>query len=73
MTGPTSLYFQLLQNGSVTGGEYVEVWSADVVSFPQSFAAARSAGFYSVTGISVPDPVLPAQSFSQTRSMVLVK
>lgn len=58
--GPVSLYFQLLQNGSVTGGEYMEVWSADVVSFPQSFAAARSSGFYSLTGISVAAPVLPA-------------
>jgi hypothetical protein len=59
--GPTSLYFQILQNGSVTGGEYVEVWSADVVSFPESFAAARTAGFYSLTGISVPSAPLPAQ------------
>ncbi len=57
--GPASLYFQLLQNGSVTGGEYIEVWSADVVSYPQSFAAARSAGFYTVTGISASSPDLP--------------
>ncbi len=46
--GPASPYFQLLQNGAVNGGEYVEVWSADVVSYPQSFAAARAAGFYPV-------------------------
>jgi hypothetical protein len=46
--GPASPYFQLLQNGKVNGGEYLEVWSTDVVSYPQSFAAARSAGFYPV-------------------------
>jgi hypothetical protein len=46
--GSTSPYFQLLQNGALNGGEYLEVWSADVVSYPQSFAAARSAGFYPV-------------------------
>ncbi len=46
--GPASPYFQLLQNGAVNGGEYLEVWSADVVSYPQSFADARSAGYYPV-------------------------
>jgi hypothetical protein len=46
--GPTSPYFQLLQHGALNAGEYLEVWSADVVSYPQSFAAARSAGYYPV-------------------------
>lgn len=46
--GPDSPYFQLLQNGAVNGGEYVEVWSNDVVSYPLSFAAANSAGLYPV-------------------------
>lgn len=44
--GPTSPYFQLLQNGSQNRGEYVEVWSADVVAYPLSFAAAKAAGLY---------------------------
>jgi hypothetical protein len=60
--GPTGAYFQLLQNGSVTGGEYIEVWSADVIQFPQSFAAAKSAGYYRLTGISTDTPVLPGES-----------
>jgi len=59
--GSASPYFQLLKNGSLTGGEYVEVWSADVVSFPLSFAAAASAGFYSVTGVTARPPAVPAQ------------
>lgn len=57
--GPTGPYFQLLQNGSHTGGKYVEVWSGDVVSYPQSFAAAKSAGFYTVTGVRVTGPTVP--------------
>jgi hypothetical protein len=44
--GPISPYFLLLQNGAVNGGEYLEVWSNDVVNYPQSFAAAKSAGLY---------------------------
>ena len=44
--GANSPYFQLLQNGYINGGAYLEVWSADVVNYPQSFAAAKSAGFY---------------------------
>jgi hypothetical protein len=52
--GSSSAYFQLLQTGSLTGGEYVEVWSYDVVSYPLSFAAARAAGYYTVTGIPLP-------------------
>jgi hypothetical protein len=59
--GPTGPYFQLLQNGSHTGGRYVEVWSDDVVSYPQSFAAAKSAGFYQVTGVQTTDPIIPAE------------
>lgn len=44
--GPDGLYFQLLQYGAANGGKYVEVWSADVVKYPQSLDAANSAGFY---------------------------
>lgn len=58
--GPASPYFQLLQNGSLTGGEYLEVWSYDVVNYPLSFAAARTAGYYAVTGIPVLPPRPPA-------------
>lgn len=46
--GSTSPYFQLLQNGSQSRGEYVEVWSADVIEYPLSFAAAKAAGLYPV-------------------------
>jgi len=51
LDGPTSLYFQLLKNGSLHGGTYIEVWSEDVVSFPLSFDAAKGAGYYAVTGV----------------------
>ena len=44
--GPTSPYFQLLKAGAVNGGEYLEVWSMDVVSYPQSFDAAKAAGYF---------------------------
>ncbi len=47
--GSNGPYFQLLQNGALNGGEYLEVWSNDVVNYPQSFDAANSAGFYPVT------------------------
>ncbi len=52
--GPDSPYFRLLQEGSQNRGEYVEVWSADVVAFPQSLDAALAAGFYPPLGILVP-------------------
>jgi hypothetical protein len=44
--GPASPYFHLLQYGSQNRGEYVEVWSADVVAYPQSFDAAKAAALY---------------------------
>ena len=44
--GANSPYFDLLRNGAVNGGEYVEVWSNDVVNYPLSFAAASAAGLY---------------------------
>lgn len=44
--GPSSPYFYLLQNGAQNGGTYLEVWSNDVVNYPESFAAAQSAGYY---------------------------
>jgi hypothetical protein len=44
--GPTSPYFQLLQEGSQNRGEYVEIWSADVVAYPRSLDAAKTAGLY---------------------------
>ncbi len=46
--GPSSPYFQLLQEGAQNRGEYVEVWSADVVAYPLSFDAAKTAGLYPV-------------------------
>ena len=44
--GPASPYFQLLQYGSQNRGEYVEVWSADVVAYPLSLDAAKTASLY---------------------------
>jgi hypothetical protein len=46
--GPNSMFFQLLQYGAQNKGQYLEVWSADVVTYPQSFAAAQAAGLYPV-------------------------
>lgn len=46
--GPNSPYFLLLRNGALNGGEYLEVWSNDVVSYPESFAASQAAGYYPV-------------------------
>jgi hypothetical protein len=49
-------YFQLLQNGWQKGGEYLEVWSNDVIRYSQAFAAAESVGLYrrrGVTAVSV--------------------
>ncbi len=52
--GPASPYFRLLMEGAQNRGEYVEVWSADVVAYPQSFDAARAAGLYPVLTVPVP-------------------
>ncbi|SPE22054.1 exported hypothetical protein [Candidatus Sulfotelmatomonas gaucii] len=46
--GQDSPYFQLLQNGAENGGEYLEVWSNDVVSYPESFDAGKAAGYFPV-------------------------
>ena len=46
--GPSGLYFQLLQAGAQNHGEYIEVWSADVVQYPQSIASAVAQGYYAV-------------------------
>ena len=54
--GPSSPYFELLKNGWKNGGAYLEVWSTDVVSYPQSFAAAIAAGFYVAN--TFPPPVV---------------
>jgi hypothetical protein len=44
--GANGAYFQLLSNGALAGGRYIEVWSADVVAYPLAFAAAKAAGLY---------------------------
>ncbi len=44
--GPNSAFLQLLETGSVNNGRYLEVFSADVASYSQSFAAAASAKLY---------------------------
>jgi len=46
--GPASPYFMLLEEGAQNRGEYVEVWSADVVAYPSSFDAAKVAALYPV-------------------------
>ncbi|HUI10834.1 MAG TPA: T9SS type A sorting domain-containing protein [Bacteroidota bacterium] len=57
--GPASLYFALIRNGAQHGGKYLEVWSEDVVSFPQSFDAAVAAGYFTVTGLQLASPPVP--------------
>jgi hypothetical protein len=39
-------YFDMIQEGAQNGGRYLEVFSADVVSSPQSLATAKAAGFF---------------------------
>ena len=39
-------YYDIIQNGEVNRGRYLEVWSADVVNFPQSFATAKANAFF---------------------------
>ncbi len=49
--GPTSPYFYLLKNGWQNSGTYLEVWSNDVVSYPQGIDAAVAAGYFSATAV----------------------
>lgn len=44
--GPTGPFFQLLKAGAVNRAAYIEIWSADVIAYPQSLDAARAAGYY---------------------------
>jgi hypothetical protein len=44
--GPSGPFFQLLQNGSQNRGEYIEIWSPDVLAYPQSLDAAQAAALY---------------------------
>jgi hypothetical protein len=57
--GPDGPYFGLLKYGSQIGGEYMEVWSNDVVSYPQSFAAAQAAGIFVVTDVAAAPEEMP--------------
>jgi hypothetical protein len=52
--GPSGPYFGLLKYGAQLGGEYMEVWSNDVVNYPQSFAAAQASGIFVVTDVAAP-------------------
>jgi hypothetical protein len=45
-------YFDLLKNGAVNGGTYIEIWSTDVVNYPISISAAISDGYYTGPQIS---------------------
>ncbi len=58
--GPTGPYFYLLQNGWQNSGKYLEVWSYDVVNYPQSIAAAVAAGYYTATSVQESRPETPA-------------
>lgn len=40
--GPGGPFFQLLQNGAQNHGEYIEIWSADVLAYPQSLDAGKA-------------------------------
>ena len=44
-------YYRLLKAGAKANGHYVEVWSNDVLSYPQAIAEADSAGFYSLLDV----------------------
>ncbi len=57
--GPTGAYFRLLKNGALNDGEYVEIWSHDVVAYPMSIAAATSAGYFSLTEVRPATSALP--------------
>ncbi len=37
-------FYQLIAHGAAIGGHYLEAWSADVVAYPEAFAAADAAG-----------------------------
>ncbi|MGP8246545.1 MAG: hypothetical protein ACLQVN_18755 [Bryobacteraceae bacterium] len=52
--GADSGYFQLLETGAINNGEYIEVFSADVVAYPLSYAASQTAGYYPITAASAP-------------------
>jgi hypothetical protein len=39
-------YFDIIQEGFQEVGRYLEVWSADVVSYPNSFATAKADGYF---------------------------
>jgi hypothetical protein len=49
--GSNGPFFQLLKAGWENGGRYMEIWSSDVVSYPQSIAAALNNGFFTVTSV----------------------
>ena len=46
--GPAGGFFQLLQNGAQNHGEYVEIWSADILAYPQALDAAKAAHLYPI-------------------------
>jgi hypothetical protein len=39
-------YFDIIQEGEENGGRYLEVWSSDIVKYPESFATSRADGFF---------------------------
>ena len=49
-------YYRLLKAGAKANGHYAEVWSNDVLSYPQAIAEADSAGYYSLLGVPPPAP-----------------
>jgi len=68
-------YYRLLKAGAKANGHYVEVWSNDVLSYPQAFAEADSAGYYSL--LDAPPAPAPLRIFAArpnpTRGAVLVR
>jgi len=39
-------YFDIIQEGAQNSGRYLEVWSHDVVSYPNSFATTKADGYF---------------------------
>jgi len=42
-------YFDIIHEGAQNGDRYFEVWSHDVVSYPNSFGTAKGDGYFPAT------------------------
>ncbi len=56
--GPDSPYLHLMQYGAAEGAHYLEIWPNDVLTYPQSIAAAAAEQLYSTASVD-PGGVAP--------------